>query len=91
MKELQKVIEYFGEHNQIHNKTPEELKELIIAIESGEPEKIFEEYCDVIVMLNQVKEIYNWDNEDIRRQCRKKVFRTLARIRNGYYEGEEDA
>ena len=88
--DLDTIIKHFGVKHQIVEKTVEELKELIDEIQAGSPETIFEETCDVILMIFQLQRIYGWTDKEIQEQIASKKERTLERIKSGYYENRNN-
>lgn len=59
----------------------EELAELIQAtsklLRFGETEPFLEEYTDVTVMLEQMRQMYHIDDAEINRRAEKKLYRAL--------------
>ena len=55
------------------------IKELLKDINRGKEnrEEILEEYCDVVFMLEQLKEIYGINNEEIEIQMCKKLEKVI--------------
>lgn len=100
-EKLKKIALHFGVNNQIE-KTKEELKELKEALEEFELYKIcpssnldgvskkrkhiIEEIADVYIMLEQIKYIFNIEEENVKEIERCKIDRTLKRIEEKYYE-----
>ena len=84
-KKLKKIINHFGRFNQKYIKTTEELGELIEAINKVDDKGIFEEMCDCLVMFDQLKLIQGWTDEEIEKQKKSKINRTIERIESGYY------
>lgn len=83
VKDLEKILRYYGEKNQIE-KTKEELEELIEALDENDFAHIVEEFADVMVMLNQIAIMYAMyaiDTDIIEDMMKYKVRRTLLRIR----------
>lgn len=81
MKKIKKILDHYGEDNQIR-KTIEELDELKEALEEGHNiEHILEECADVMIMLNQLSWIYDFDQGMINAMMEYKIERTLLRIR----------
>jgi len=80
------ILEYFGIDNQIR-KTEEEFQELMEAIRSGDPAKIKDELGDLLNMIIQLIIHYSSeeDKSEVLDLATGKVFRTLERIKNGYY------
>lgn len=78
----QKIIEYYGINNQLKKLTEEvyELQESIL--EQHNIEHILEEYADVEVILEQIKQYFKLDDEKIELIKDYKVARQLYRIRN---------
>ena len=81
MKRTKKILDHYGAENQIR-KTIEELDELKEALEGGHnTEHILEECADVMIMLNQLSWIYDFDKEMTNVMMEYKIERTLLRIR----------
>lgn len=77
-----KIIEHYGINNQL-KKLSEEVYELQESIlEQHNIEHILEEYADVEVILEQIKQFFNLDDEKIELIKDYKVARQLYRIRN---------
>lgn len=78
----QKIIEYYGINNQLKKLTEEvyELQESIL--EQHNIEHILEEYADVEVILEQIKQYFKLDDDKIELIKDYKVARQLYRIRN---------
>lgn len=78
----QKIIEYYGINNQLKKLTEEvyELQESIL--EQHNIEHILEEYADVEVILEQIKQYFKLDYDKIELIKDYKVARQLYRIRN---------
>lgn len=78
----QKIIEYYGVNNQLKKLTEEvyELQESIL--EQHNTEHVLEEYADVEVILEQIKQYFKLDDEKIELIKDYKVARQLYRIRN---------
>lgn len=77
----QKIIEYYGVNNQLKKLTEEvyELQESIL--EQHNIEHILEEYADVEVILEQIKQYFKLDDDKIDLIKDYKVARQLYRIR----------
>lgn len=81
MEKIRKILDHYGEEHQIR-KTIEELDELKEALEGGHNiEHILEECADVMIMLNQLSLIYDFDKSMINVMMEYKIERTLLRIR----------
>lgn len=81
MKRIKKILDHYGGENQIR-KTIEELDELKEALEERHNvEHILEECADVMIMLNQLSLIYDFDKEMANVMMEYKIERTLLRIR----------
>ena len=84
-KDLNKIIHHYGAYDQV-NKAVEELIELaevlIKDVNKSEMDKdsLYEELADVLIMLEQLKIIYNIDPEEVQQEIDRKVKRTLERI-----------
>jgi NTP pyrophosphatase (non-canonical NTP hydrolase) len=87
-KKLQTIIDFHGEEGQ-KIKAIEELSELAAALakEINEPlkkisaiDKITEEMADVIIMIEQLKMIYDISEANLNKQIDFKINRTLARL-----------
>lgn len=78
----QKIIEYYGVNNQLKKLTEEvyELQESIL--EQHNTEHVLEEYADVEVILEQIKQYFKLDDDKIELIKDYKVARQLYRIRN---------
>lgn len=79
-KDLEKILRYYGEHNQIE-KTKEELEELIEALDENNFAHIVEEFADVMVMLSQIAIIYAIDTDILEDMMKYKIQRTLLRMK----------
>lgn len=77
----QKIIKHYGINNQLKKLTEEvyELQESIL--EQHNIEHILEEYADVEVILEQIKQYFKLDDEKIELIKDYKVARQLYRIR----------
>lgn len=86
-EDLRKIIVHNGAFTQV-NKAVEELIELseilIKDVNKGEIDKehLYEELADVYVMLEQLKIIYNIDEEGLQDIIDRKIKRTLDRIKD---------
>ena len=84
-EKLTKIIRHFGAYAQI-SKTVEELIELseilIKDVNKGEVDKdhLYEEMADVMIMLAQLRIIYNIHPEEIQEEINRKIERTMERI-----------
>ncbi|QRN86021.1 hypothetical protein JR334_01955 [Clostridia bacterium] len=87
-KSYMKIFNTFGEKTQIM-KLREEVEEFIAAIESGTKKEQTEECADVMNMINQFAYAYKLNKQDTLCIMTEKVYRTLNRIDNGYYEGKD--
>lgn len=78
----QKIIEYYGINNQLKKLTEEvyELQESIL--EKHNTKHVLEEYADVEVILEQIKQYFKLDDDKIELIKDYKVARQLYRIRN---------
>ena len=76
-----KIIEHYGINNQLKKLTEEvyELQESIL--EQHNIEHILEEYADVEVILEQIKQYFKLDDDKIELIKDYKVARQLYRIR----------
>ena len=81
MDKYQKIIEHYGVNNQLKKLTEEvyELQESIL--EQHNIEHILEEYADVEVILDQIKQYFKLDDDKIELIKDYKVARQLYRIR----------
>lgn len=78
----QKIIEHYGINNQL-KKLSEEVYELQESIlEQHNTEHVLEEYADVEVILEQIKQYFKLDDDKIELIKDYKVARQLYRIRN---------
>lgn len=86
-EELLKIIQHYGIMPQLKYFQSEvfELNESIIKEQYGEDDinHIAEEIADVQVMLNQFKEYYGIEDEQIEKIMRYKINRQLERISRG--------
>ena len=91
-KDLLKIIEHFGGKSQREYLAREyqELQDEIYKLLNGEEENILTEITDVLVITLQfmVKAGYSFEHleENIKKELKFKVKRTLERIESGYYE-----
>lgn len=77
----QKIIEHYGINNQL-KKLSEEVYELQESIlEQHNTEHVLEEYADVEVILEQIKQYFKLDDDKIELIKDYKVARQLYRIR----------
>lgn len=74
-----KIIDHYGKDNQIQ-KAVEELGELTEAIKDGDKKHIGEEIADVLVMIEQLKRIYDIPDAYIRCTIDYKLARQLMRM-----------
>ena len=81
MDKYQKIIEHYGVNNQLKKLTEEvyELQESIL--EQHNIEHILEEYADVEVILEQIKQHFKLDEDKIELIKDYKIARQLYRIR----------
>lgn len=90
--DLLKIINHFGEKNQREylGKEYQELQDEIYKLLNGETEDILTEITDVLVITLQfmAKSGYSFEllEENIKREVKFKIERTLQRIKEGYYE-----
>ena len=83
-----KAIDFYGDVFQAV-KTIEEMAEFTqqlskYIIKKGKPEKLLEEYVDVMIMLEQLAVIFDWDEKTILAQKRVKMTRLQRRVDNGH-------
>ena len=75
-----KVINAYPKEHQLML-LMEELSELVQAtsklVRYGEMEPFLEEYTDVIVMLEQMRQMYHIDDDEINKRAEKKLYRAL--------------
>ena len=75
-----KVINTYPKEHQLMM-LMEELAELIQAtsklVRYGDTEPFLEEYADVTVMLEQMRQMYHIDDGEINKRAEKKLFRAL--------------
>lgn len=75
-----KVIDIYPRKHQLMI-LMEELAELIQAtsklLRYGDTEPFLEEYADVIVMLEQAKQMYHIDSAEINKRAERKLYRVL--------------
>lgn len=85
MSKLLDIIMHFGINAQ-QRKLQEEIFELQEVITKNDNlDSIKEELADCFVVLNQIKEYYNIQDEELRKVMNEKVERTITRIKNKYY------
>lgn len=76
---LKKIFQYHGLSTQL-KKLSEEVFELQEAILTGSNfADITKEFADVMVLLNQIKEIYNLDEKEIKDTMKYKIDRQCER------------
>lgn len=76
---LKKIFQYHGLSTQL-KKLSEEIFELQESILTGSNfVDITKEFADVMVLLNQIKAIYNLDEEEIKDAMKYKIDRQLKR------------
>lgn len=91
-KDLLKIIEHFGERAQKEylEREYQELQDEIDKLLNGEEENILTEITDVLVITLQfmAKAGYDFEllEENIKKELKFKVKRTLERIESRYYE-----
>ena len=91
-KDLLKIIEHFGEKAQREYLAREyqELQDEIYKLLNEQEENILTEIVDVLVITLQfmAKAGYDFEllEENIKRELKFKIKRTLDRIESGYYE-----
>ena len=83
----EKVINTFPKEHQLMM-LMEELAELIQAtsklVRYGDTEPFLEEFADVEVMLEQMRQMYHIDDGEINKRAEKKLFRALnGRVAHG--------
>lgn len=94
--DLLKIINHFGEKNQREylGKEYQELQDEIYKLLNGEAEDILTEITDVLVITLQfmAKSGYSFEllEENIKREVKFKIERTLQRIKEGYYEKKNE-
>jgi len=82
MNEYLKIINHYGVNNQL-KKLNEEIYELTEAIlENHANTHIVEEFADVLVLLEQIRQKYNIDIENVTNCMKYKVKRQLQRVEN---------
>ena len=82
-----KVINTYPKEHQLMM-LMEELAELIQAtsklVRYGDTEPFMEEFADVEVMLEQMRQMYHIDDDEINKRAEKKLFRALnGRVAHG--------
>lgn len=87
-KGCMEIYNHFGQEKQIE-KLREEVEEFITAIQEGGAAEVAEECADVLLVMNQFVEVKRIHMPLVASFIQSKIKRTLARIKNGYYE--EDA
>ena len=88
--DLLKIINHFGSKTQ-RKKLCEEFMELqdelfYIYDFGDDKENLLSEVADVLILVLQFAYEYGYDNEEIVKQMKYKIKRTLERIENGYYK-----
>jgi len=75
-----RVIDIYPKDNQLHI-AQEELAELIQAISKyiryGDVEPLLEEYADVVIMMEQLQQIFHIDAAEVNKRADKKLYRVL--------------
>ena len=75
-----KVINIYPKDNQLHI-AQEELAELIQAISKyiryGDMEPLLEEYADVVIMMEQLRQMFHIEDAEVNRRADKKLYRAL--------------
>jgi len=84
-EDIKNILRILGPIKQL-DKTKEELRELIDAIDTLNQDNITEEIADVEIMLVQLKAILGVSEAQIHIAKDRKIRRTLERVRGGYYE-----
>ena len=77
---LKDAIETYGVPSQL-DKAKEELAELIVAICKDDEDNVLEEIGDVLIMLEQLKIIYNIDEYILKKSQEQKLARLSDNIR----------
>ena len=88
MNKLEFIYNHFGQENQF-DKLREEVEEFIEAVRSGNLDHMEEEFADVQLILAQHKKVYHLDADRVIDHEKYKCSRTIARIKDGYYEGRK--
>lgn len=83
-KDFKEITSNFGIDNQLI-KLNEEIGELLIACKNKDYFEIQEELADTCVLLTQIAIYYEIDKEEIEMVMKEKTYRTLKRIKEGYY------
>lgn len=79
--EIKQILEHYGNDHQIV-KAVEELAELqVVLLHNAGRVRILEELTDVVVMLEQIKEIYNISDTDINVEMAYKIARQQSRMK----------
>ena len=78
-REIIMLADHYGKEHQT-TKAIEELAELIQALAKGDAENIKEELADVLVMLGQIKYLYDFSELEISRVMFRKIIRQMERI-----------
>lgn len=91
-EKLKKIVEHFGAYRQISKAVEEliELSEVLIKdINKAEldKDKLYEEMADVMIMLAQLRIIYNIHPEEIQEEINRKIERTMERIKSEPMDG----
>ena len=89
-EDLLKIFNNFGSKTQ-RKKLCEEFMELqdelfYIYDFGDDRENLLSEVADVLILVLQFAYEYGYDNEEIVKQMKYKINRTLERIESGYYE-----
>lgn len=75
---IEEIYYKHGVSNQL-KKLSEEIYELQEAVKEFNKEQIEEEFSDVILLLTQIKLVYNLDNDNLRKWFDFKLKRQIAR------------
>ena len=84
-EDFKEITSNFGIDNQLI-KLNEEIGELLIACKNKDYFEIQEELADTCVLLTQIAIYYEIDKEEIEMVMKEKTYRTLKRIKDGYYD-----
>ena len=84
-EKLKKIIHHYGAHPQISKAVEEliELSEVLIKdMNKGDLDRngLYEEMADVLIMVEQLKIIYNIDTAALQKMIDMKIDRTLERM-----------
>ncbi len=73
------IAEHYGKAHQT-NQAMQELGELIVALTRGDKEGILDEIADVLIMIEQLKRLYDIRDSTLERHISVKVRRQIKRM-----------